>query len=69
MNSRTAAILARKAALAASAATYTGQPCNLGHVTRYTANRLCVECAKARRAIQTDKARLLRQTQGVLSHS
>ena len=53
MNPKTQAILARRAALASGARTYDGQACTRGHVIRYTANRLCVDCAKARRAEQT----------------
>ena len=53
MNPLTLARQARATARALSARTYTGQPCNRGHVTRYTANALCVECAKVRRAEQT----------------
>lgn len=61
MNPRTAAILARKAAITLQAPTYTGQACHMGHVTRYTANRLCVDCAKARRAAQTEIERNTRK--------
>ncbi len=53
MNPKTLSILARKVALASNARTYTGQACQHGHVIRYTANRLCVACAIARRAEQT----------------
>ena len=60
MNPLTLARQARATARALSARTYTGQPCNRGHVTRYTANALCVTCAKARRAEQTQAARDLR---------
>lgn len=48
---------ARALALATQARTYQGQPCPQGHVTRYTANRLCVACAIARRAEQTAQAK------------
>lgn len=57
MNPKTQAILARRAALASGARTYQGQACTRGHVTRYTANRLCVACAIARRAEQTQAQR------------
>lgn len=57
MSPKAQAIAARKAALAASIITYTGQACPQGHVTRYTANRLCVQCAKARRSWQLSKIR------------
>ncbi len=48
---------ARALALASHARTYQGPPCPQGHVTRYTANRLCVACAIARRAEQTAQAK------------
>lgn len=53
MNPLTQARRNRAAARLARSLTYTGQPCNRGHVLRYTANALCVCCAKARRAEQT----------------
>lgn len=53
MKPLTQARQARAAARKALSLTYQGQPCNRGHVTRYTANALCVTCAKARRAEQT----------------
>lgn len=61
MSPKTAATLARKAALASHTPTYTGQACPMGHVTRYTVNRLCVDCAKARRAAQTETERNTRK--------
>ena len=52
--SRAALIQARKDALASGSLTYQGKPCAHGHNgTRYAANRLCVDCAKANRARQT----------------
>lgn len=49
-------IRARKEALESGAITYQGAPCAHGHSgIRYTANRLCVSCAKARRKRQTNQ--------------
>jgi hypothetical protein len=49
-------IAARKAARAAGAMTYAGNPCHAGHDgTRYTATRQCVACAKAARVVQTER--------------
>lgn len=53
MTPKTLSSLARKAARAAQSLTYYGQPCRHGHLIRYTANALCVDCAKDRRARQT----------------
>lgn len=53
MNPLTLSRRNRAQARAAHVLAYQGQPCRKGHVTRYTANALCVECAKARRAEQT----------------
>lgn len=58
MNPKTAASVARKAALHAGEAIYMGQPCRNGHDgTRYASTRSCVQCAKANRAKQTARLR------------
>lgn len=53
MKPKTLSTIARATARATRSATYTGQPCQHGHLIRYTANALCVACALARRAEQT----------------
>ena len=57
MTPKTESSRARKAARAALSLTYQGQPCRHGHAMRYTANALCVDCAKHRRALQTELER------------